>query len=196
MAASSTISRRFHLLDFIILIVAIAVGGALSRYACSGWPDRDLMPEYIVFPSLLGYSYYPIILSSCLWPISVALLILRAFRPRPQYAYRCPGMVSCVSTTAGMVLASAPAFCKFVQESRFPWAQLEVIAYANFRLALTVSFTTSIVITVSWITLALCGLWRLGGDWIERVGCLTGFCGIAVYPLWLLLGPYEMFVWY
>jgi hypothetical protein len=188
--------RKVRLSDLMILVAAFAVGGGVSRYASLGLSQGEFSERFATFPSLAAFSYWPIIISACLWPASAALLLLRSFHPRPPDAYCRPGMVACISSNTGMGMASFPAICKLgVDWMRFGMRS-EVLGYPRLRMVMTISFVMSITIITGWIALAVCRKWRWDGDWVELLGCLVGACGVAVYPLWLLLGPYEMFVWY
>lgn len=169
-------SRRFHLLDAMILVAALAAGLSVVRYT------QPIEGEYVgrgltgarlgVLLGLLRlFGWSPLLGAGTL-----ALAAVRLRRPRPPAAtlWRRPGFVATVAAAAGMALSAllvAPFLAARGREIR-QWTWLA-------------SFPVGFSVAGAWAVLWLSGRWRAAPEAIDRLGRLVG-------ALWLAMVGVEL----
>jgi len=180
-------SRRFTLADAMILIAATALGLTPTRTILNIW---EPLPQ--VFSPGLSSAVERILIARhvsvpCAAAWMLAVLILRAIRPRPawQVALRKPGFLGCV---IGSIIALASAVL-----SIFPWLVLRGNSAEKLsaeELLLTLVFVPAMVaasVGAVWLCLLFTKQWERSADWVDRLGMIVGWYWIIAGPIGFLL---------
>jgi hypothetical protein len=169
-------SRRFTLLDAMVLIGAVAL--------CLVIPStpRALLPA----PTYWRYDvrqYWIIIGSSWLLAVSLALAILAVLVPRPagRRRFRQPGIVAVVLIpltlafnevqTLGHGVTLYLTTGKAFDNGGFWWV---------FGPVYDLAFRAGLAVLSGWLTLALTGRWRSAAGWLDRSGRVVGWVWVAL----------------
>lgn len=179
-------TRRFTLLDMLILTAATAIGLA--------WTRAFLSDFSAVFPSshpqtgswmLLRARIHGI--TTCLltsWTLALFAIQLRGPRPRLRRLAQRPGTAAC----------SAAALIAVYQALRLlSWSLIRPPSFQPIWISVTMwQPSISAAVVAAWLTLAMSGRWRAEPDWIDRAGRVVGACwlGVAIVDwIALLVGP-------
>ncbi len=187
--------RKPTLLDAMILVVAVAVGLALTRYPLGYQLPRLPVATAAIAPSapvgaartapihqmiiqvVAASAYvYPSVLT-----LTVAALVLRFIRPRPSVRriLRQPGAVGC---------AVAVFCCLLILPDRIP----EILSWRGkgnldwrdfFNLSLNTARMTGLAVASAWLALALGGRWRAERTWIDWLGQVVAGAWIVALVL-------------
>jgi hypothetical protein len=172
-------SRRFSVLDAMILVAATAVGFGAIRTCSSEYYNNVLWP-YRPMPAASWLSWSAVVLSHsafCLSPLpaawTVAALVLRLRAPRPPLArlMRQPGAVAGVAATLVIALGIGH-YLSDLPRSSWHDAPFE---YTNYALGCAVA--------AGWLILALSRRWRAEPSWLDRLGRGLGVYWIGMVPL-------------
>ena len=175
MDTESRPTRRFTLLDGLILIVPMAAGFALARsyvpeaLARLGTPDNTAR--------WFRYSGLVVNLASRFAAMGMlAVLAARFLPPRPglRRISRQPGAVACAAGAAamamgGLVVGPLWLFRKVSISSadRSFWPFFEARIFP--------------AVAAAWVALALAGRWRAEPSWVDRAGRALGAYWIALF---------------
>jgi hypothetical protein len=177
-----TPTRKFGLLDAMILIVAFAVGLAvhlrLFRFRQGDWFDNKDLDE------ILNFLVRGITFASCwLAVLTVALTVIGLRRPRP--ALRClarqPGAVACWSVMLTTVLVIAPLLVlPTVGSYLLPEGSMMVDVWDLLPDFFLFIIPVGAAVACSWTVGRLVGRWDDGGGWTERAGRGVGVGWLVV----------------
>lgn len=159
--------RRFTLSDAMIVVGALALAFAAARLCVQlGLIDttpfiRIMLPAVFVALAL-----------------TIVLVPLRLRRPRPRRMDRGPGTVACCAVALGVVF--------FVAELANDSSQRLISARSRYLNHVAVNFVFrllqldvyGLVVSASWLVLAISGRWRAEPDWIDRAGRVLGVAWI------------------
>ena len=184
--------RKFTVLDALLLIAAVAIGLAWTKYYndCKNEYDSTYIegerPPYVrgieaVLSCTIG-------LSHCVAVVTIVLLLLRFFGPRVRFRRLVcqPGVVAggavLLAVLVGMI---DPA----VYRIRTNFTDFNYANVCNLSDYFTLSSgNASLAVASAWILLGASGRWRGGNDWIDRFGLALGL-------FWLVIGPFTWLVW-
>lgn len=172
--------RRFTLLDGMVLIAATAMAAAWIRafhlsntFLATRVGGENLHIAYI---KKYGYLSTPILTT---W--TLALLALRALRPRPHPGRLAEslGFSSCCAAALAMVVVAATALGAHAGIST------SSVGSSIYFLTIRIIFYAGMTVAGAWLQLALLGLWRLPArrDWIEDLGILLGACWLVLFTV-------------
>ena len=157
------------------MIAATAVGLGLARYQAALYPrsDNPLFPRWFEISLWVGFAW------------SLGLIPLRLMAPRPPWAdlRRQPGLIMVVALISASIFTALPE----VMAALIARDQIHLSPLINW-LSAPDFFVPSIV--AAWITLAVCGGWRVEAGWIDRLGRLLGSFWIVA---WLYSQVLETF---
>lgn len=208
--APSPRSRPFTLFDALALVLATAVGLAVTRslaiFEYATRLDRVVFPDrsFGFMRILDGYSpsvklpsegisfatywsqrvaFWP---GPCLaaWTLAVLALALRPPRPPRRRLLRRPGTLAGLAWIASffaVAVVSPPTV--FLWSGRLPpfdWQGWWVLTW------LALPKAAGLAVAVSWLTLALSGRWVADRGWPDRLGRALGSCWIGLGVLRLL----------
>ncbi len=162
-----------------ILIAAIAIGGAASRaflvFIHSGRPVFVPVMSWIDWAIWTLPAAYPPLLA-----VAVGLMICRFKRPRTTFARLRsePGSLACiawigVATIQGGMFGIA---CGLHSAFRLRSGQIPMLLWLPYRLG----NAGGIAVAATWIVLAATRRWRPDSSWIDRSGRLLGSLMIAL----------------
>lgn len=202
---SPTIERRFTLMDAISLVAATAFGlvglrasaGSLSELGeelresissfgspANGWA----IWSWVIYS---GYGFFTTALFPFCWAWTLAVLILRLRRPRPQLRnLACqPGAMACIA--AAITLAPALVGLLFLLLGGADSAHRVDYDAPGFQRGLAVFFIllpalSGFSVLGAWTTLFLSGQYRAEPTWTDRAGRVLGvyWIGTILLPLW------------
>jgi len=160
-------SRKFGILDAMILVAATAAGCALLR--AMSLPRLDGLPRTAFIAQAGVQAAVPFLVT-----LTPALFILRLRRPRPRWRRlaRQPGMVACCVATLILIFGILhiipinPSLLRSLPVS--PRGSIFFRGDAGFGVA------------GAWLILALGGCWRPEPRWIDRFGRALGLAWIIV----------------
>lgn len=180
-------TRRFTLLDALVLIAALAVGLASTRsvfgnvdfveylrrdllsWPAGGWTLKELYGRGFVVDCLLA----PWLVS-----LSLAHCILYLIPPRPPWRRtrrRVGFLTSSIVVFVAATLAISLVTCWWAsRKPGVPYME-ELIAMWGVTMAPAVS--------AFWLALALSGRWRAERSWLDRLGRVLGWIWISFLPL-------------
>jgi hypothetical protein len=180
---ATALSRRFTLLDAMLLVVAAAVGLTLARVTLPDQtsiktPPTPVAPAYpagvhslpalIKLREILGSAVTAsATVSPSIMAFTIAVLFLRFRKPRPRsrLIFRHPGAMGCSAAFLALliaILALTPTTLQSLGKPNFHgWM---------FNVWLIISRGAGMAVAGAWLTLAMSGQWRAAGDWIERMG--------------------------
>ena len=172
-ANAPPISRRFTLLDGMILISATAAGFALMRPTMedlpSNFPFEGMFFSYRSIVSGVSYLFLSTTPLFSAWSFCLVLLRLRPPRPSLHRLFRQPGLVASISASIGSVIATVfLTVLMFELGPRPPSEQVTMVSSAAFGGA----------ILTTWSILFLSGRWRSERSWVDRAGRVLGVCWI------------------
>ncbi len=205
---SSPPTRRFTLLDAIILIAAVAVGIGWTK---GGW--ERLYPQYDTNITYLN-DYYKRLFTSPATPgtppvppswwspvkraaesvqvaapmvasLSMAVLLLRFRRPRPpmRTVVRQPGSAAMIATAAGLIVMGIEFVSNAVGWYAFrgesPWRK-HGIAYDAIDDLARATPRIAVAVIAAWGLLRFGRLARPERSWLDRSGMLLGLLWIAM----------------
>jgi hypothetical protein len=176
-------SRRFAVVDGMILVAASAVGFALA-----GLWGRELTTQLPTFflgaTSTAARSRFAGGAMAALVPATFAWLVLRRRPPRLHLRRmsRRPGSVAC-GVAASMLVAHAACL---------PLSMRTMGGLTSPFLVAAWYWPESIAagVLASWALLLVTGRWQAGTDWVDRFGMLIGACWIAL-PLALAVVEFS-----
>ncbi len=179
-------SRRFRLLDGILLIAATALGLSWSRAI-----EFEFVPWDYSVDRLIGWFREdgvfvvwklidPVVIC---WMGMLVILRLASPRPRGRRLGRQPGFVACLagSLTIAAILLGHVAERQLSKDENYMPSVVRVSIPFVYYFAQAVSFT----IGGAWLTLWLTGAWRAEKFWIDRSGRLVG-------AWWLITGAVRL----
>ena len=186
-------SRRFTLLDAMVLIAATGIGFVPIRlFLWENWhfPEEWSVPEVWRSGLEINVSLVPLALSLSL---ALWLLALKHSRGRLRRAFRRPGMAACTITLAYTILSSI-GYVVFLQFSR-AWDR-GVFNDPNsamlwIRIGMQPIFLVGGAIASVWIVMWLGRTWRAERSWIDRAGRALGFYWIVLSVLF----GWGFFLW-
>jgi hypothetical protein len=159
-------TRKFTLLDAMILIAATAAGLALVRST----PPYGRKLSWNESPAIV---VIPVLFLGC-W--TVALLAIHLRRPRPllRHLGRRPGFIAVSTASITVALFGCWVFVlrKVQGEGRYSgfWVDMALIGVA----------CTGFAVAGGWLTLGLGGRCRPERTWIDRAGRAEGFSWLAI----------------
>jgi len=172
---SNSLSRKFTLLDAMILIGATAVG-----FACARTVESCVNAFYIFLnPNILWLRFH---VGTCaagvflaIWSVTLLALDTRWRFAGIRHSLQQPGTTAC-ATSSLIVLSilSAKALWAAAHRSR----AFHLTSWAD-----TGQWGPQVggAIVAAWLVLAACERWRAAPDWIERAGRAIGIG-------WIVLG--------
>jgi len=194
----STSRRNFTLADVMVLVVAVAIALALALYHLRGsvlsgglhGPATTTTSGYIRYSDIWVKSLVP-----ALMMVTLALLGLRFRPPRPRFRRlaKQPGTITCGAAALVLAIRLAAYVVGWILLSRFfslhwdgpsGW-QRSILTREYPGLAMGTGFA----VAVTWLLLALSGLWRPAADWIDRAGRLLGIIWISLIIYFGCLNP-------
>jgi hypothetical protein len=178
------VSRKFTLIDALVLIAALAI---------AFYPIRDYL-DFIeqrrIIQSLgRAWTFVSIwragtLISGTLAPLgvslSLALWVLRLRQPRPYWrrVFRQPGMVACTATVAETTI-----FLLKVLLSEYYLQRTSGFMPPLYGLWIVRLPWNGEIVAIAWLVLWLSGSWRPEASWIDRAGRALG-----VY--WIISGVF------
>jgi hypothetical protein len=167
-------SRRFTLLDGLILIAPMAAGLAMVQ---PFFRDRLFLYGSTPSPRWLGYAGVGMNLASRFVAMGMlGVLVVRLLPPRPRLRRlsRQPGAVACAAGAAAMVVGGlvAVAFIAFRDQSS---RSSGISGWAFFEARIGPA------VMASWVALALSRRWRAEPSWVDRAGRILGAYWIALF---------------
>ncbi len=187
-------SRRFTLLDGMILIVALGLILGAARWLYeegSVWSliltfKTDFAWEWDRFDYLaLGLL---VSATAVAVPTTLAVLAMRLRKPRPRWRklIRQPGLVACLMLLPSWAAALAFTVINVLSiDQTMPefkngttYAQQGGVWVQGF--AEWSSLLGGFAVLIAWGTLALAGRWRAEPTWLDRLGRLVGLAWIAM----------------
>ncbi len=196
-------SRRFTLIDAMILIAAVAVGFAGVR-AESG-DHYHPTTAYILQES--GKEYYPFLNARQTMPewsiwlrtaaavvvkaapvvaaLTLALVVIRFRRPQPSIRrlIRQPGMVADLAALATLAVNLLLGSFQILMAATGQSGMSAPRFYANFALLFCQTFQLGMVgiaVLVAWMVLALSGRWRWERGWLDRAEFGIGLAWVGL----------------
>jgi hypothetical protein len=178
--------RKFKIFDVIILVIAFSFGLKWSKYFYDiqiieeNYPycDPIEIPKQLCYAKIL--SWWLIVSSHCVAVITLAILILRFCGRGIEFlCLACqPGTIACGAVLFAVILDITDAVsllsCGYLKEFKYID---EKYALGRFYLGV---HNEGVAVAVAWSSLAICGRWRVGRDWVDRVG-------IALGVLWIVM---------
>jgi hypothetical protein len=171
-------SRRFTILDGLIMIVPMAVGIVLARPFVDDFLDRLRIPDNT--PWWFRHSGLVIGLASRFVATElIGLFVAGLLPPRqtPRRLSRQPGIVAVVAATAAMV-AGGLIVVSLSLFRRHPISSADEYSWPFFEARIFPA------ISAAWIIQALTGRWRPESNWIDRAGRVLG-------AYWIILWLYR-----
>ena len=184
-------SRKFTVLDAMILVAATAAALALMR---SQWPtDLGIQDAYTDSTHALRLSNLLMVIRRhvyfasymiAMWTLSCLILRLRQPRPALRLLTREPGMVACVAAMivlAIRVINLGSVISVLAIDGVYSGAGLTVLDLCPDAL-ISIPSEIGCAVTAAWIIQAISGRWRREPNWIDRVGRSMGAFWIATIP--------------
>jgi hypothetical protein len=174
--------RKFTVLDALIMIAAIAIGLAWTRYfqnseaGGESYPYIDGMagPVSAFRHGIELANWWVVGLSYCMAVVTITLLVLR-LRERPRkrlrYLTRLPGAVAggAVSLTVLWDLSYAAIEVLIGITSGGPFDSIWEFTYL-----LQSGENAGVAVAVAWVLLATSGRWRREPGWLDGIGLALG----------------------
>lgn len=174
--------RNFTISDALVLIAAIAIGFAWTRfYLNSEWggesyPDIEgrLGPVSAFHHGVEVVNWWTTGVSNCLAVVTIALLILRLRggpRRRLRYLTRRPG------TVAGGAVLLTVSWDLLYAMIEVSGAALRAGSYDSiwqFTLLELSGHNAGVAVAAAWTLLALSGRWRREPGWLDGMGTALG----------------------
>ena len=187
-------SRRFNLIDLMIVVVAVAftawgwktawnfpIRRETTLYLAPGSGSLGLNPYLNI--EKVGFEFVEVGMLA----ISLTLTVLRIRQPRPRLVrlMRQPGWVACLSASLASLMTVILEWSghKIHNARGLFYATGSFGGMPNSRANswfATVALASGIAVLIAWLFLALGGRWRGEASWIDRAGRVTGW-------IWLLL---------
>lgn len=178
-------NRKMGVFDAMFLLGAVAVGLSLARPAYSfvrslppSVPRLELIAQgsSVIFPIVAALTVSVLILgvrSSCLY--------------RKRFSM-CPGVVGCAVAAVAFLLSALPLIPDVIKAINGPYYRQMLINIWLFS-----SQWTGIAVLSAWTVLLLSGRWRSERSWIDRSGCVLGWCWIAAYAFCVVFHWAQLF---
>ena len=169
-----TCSRRFTLLDALILIAATAVGFACARLA-TNWAHSYyafLNPNVGWLRFQIGAGYSVILLTA--WSFTLLALATRARPSSLPQSLQVPGTAACAMSMVALISALL---------AKALWASTHrsvALHPANWADVGSWGPHAGMAVAAAWLVLAACGRWQRTADWIERAGRGVGIGWITL----------------
>jgi hypothetical protein len=173
-------TRRFTLVDAMILIAAAAIGLASARSMPLLRPSSSL-PRANLQRALSTVTYGSSIAFPTVMAFTVATLALRSRRPRPRLRkiLREPGAVGCTAATFSLLLT----LIMLTPTSIFVAGNSPSIGMWLVDVWIQAPRVTGSVVASVWFVQALSGRWRAGREWIDRLGRVVASCWLLALAL-------------
>jgi hypothetical protein len=187
-AVSPTATRKFTLIDAMVLVAATALSLVMIRDYLNNERFRRILSlpgDWRMSTLWLHGCAYVGVLSPLAVALSLALFILCLRKPRPEMRLllRQPGMVaSCGTVIAGSLFVLKVFFSSLAVDR--PWGLVRLYDIWMMRLPWSAE-----VVAAAWILLWLSGNWQSEASWIDRAGRALG-----VY--WVVTGIFFNYVLY
>ncbi len=177
--------RRLTVRDFMVLIVAAAIGLAWTRAA---WDDNAINEAYLyrqtgtqsvpppIFKALDAVTWW--VRQTCPFfaPITIAVLCVRLVgsRARLRRIARQPGSVACAAVSAAVAFQVSAQWLERTAYTMFVARHGRWMVIDQFSpLRLTGDLPCASV-AFSWMLLCASGRWKHERDWIDRAGIALG----------------------
>jgi hypothetical protein len=195
---TTTPSRRFSLMDAMVLVAATAAGlaglrcaaGDLAELGAECWESVAVVtapPDDWSFWGWAMYSSFGLLalfVPFCwAWTLAVAGLSLRQPRPRRRRLASQPGAIACYSAAFALIPALAGVLCLIFMSGSESASDWDTVFSRSFIL---VPALTGFAVIGSWAPLVIGKRWRAGSTWIDRAGRVLGFywIGTILLVLW------------
>jgi hypothetical protein len=183
-------TRRFTLLDGMILVGSIALGLAPLRwrgdYGGDGvWEGL----KWTVSNFAWNASYFDHVIPDIVFlvmPLTLGMLVLRLRKPRPRWRrlVRQPGFLASLALVLGWVVAGAmtlvDVFWSGISFDKTPTASDLWWYWMHDDFAIAGPLLAGFAVVVAWSTQFLVGRWCPEPSWIDRLGRIIGVCWIAL----------------
>jgi hypothetical protein len=178
---AAKVHRKLTIPDILVLVVAIAIGLAWTRYfqgfdaGGEGFPFEEDSPAYLHSAWLV--EWWIVSLWHCVAVVTIAVLVLRLVGPRPRFRQltRQPGTVAC-----------GAVFFAVLVEMVYQMSEAAYALYgsSNVRILHAAYWIISgpfeaVSVGAAWLLLAISGRWRSDASWIDRFGFVLGVFWIA-----------------
>lgn len=175
-------TRRFALVDGMILVAATGVGVALLRPYLASFKR----PNFVNSPSMRAIETTYGIWSTVAACWMLALLVIQSRRPRPPLGrlVRRPGHVACCVAAVALAWGALHGLVEYLC-LKPGWASF----YSFQQTWIAASVPIGPAVEGAWIVLALSGRWRNDPGWVDRLGRFLGSLWVAWGLFWLLPGP-------
>ena len=167
-------SRKFGLLDAMILVATTAFGCGLAKWSgivpfeFHGLEKIPIAKRYVwVALANAKYPGAPLLVS---WTLGLFLARMRSPRPTRTRLFREPGVVATSTATLAIIAESVWLVGASLREGRI----MLYSAFAGWR------HFCAFAVAGGWLTLALSGRWRNSPNWIDRAGRLVGATWIGL----------------
>jgi hypothetical protein len=170
---TTTVRRRFTLMDAVVLIAATAVSLVPVRLYLEGpWPPPLTLDDWSLGSLWTSAAALSRLLSPFAVGLCLALPLLRVTEARPEWrrVMAQPGMVACIATVMATVLLLLKIVITHYYYHQSKWGP-PVPTIGPFLLR---SPWNGEVVAVAWTILWLSGSWRPVSNWIDRTGRLLG----------------------
>ena len=169
-------TRRFSVLDAMILVAATALGfGGIRTYspAFYSYPYTPIPPPSWLSWSAVVLSNWAFYLSPlpAAWTLAALVLRIRPLRPSMRRLMRQPGTVALLAATILIPLGVVHYLLDLHSSS---WHDVP-FQYTSFSLGCGVG--------TAWLMLALSMRWRAERSWIDRLGRVLGAYWIGMVAL-------------
>jgi hypothetical protein len=163
------VKRRFGLLDVMILVAAMAVSLAASRYLASRTNQR----WYVGQPRRLIHIVHDHI-GLLLFSLSSACLLIRLRPPRParRRLWCQPGFAACAAVVLGVVIQAMNAVI-------FIHARLGGHGLFDMQVWWRSWPFSGPAVAGAWLALIVAGCWRAERSGIDRLGRVLGACWLV-----------------
>lgn len=184
-------TRRFHISDLMVLVLAIAVGLTWLEIFIHSEKGGEIYPmeeegPWVMHAVEIG-AWWVMAFSHILAVVSIALFLLRFIGPRPRLRAiaRQPGTIACGAVSLAVVtewLFKLNYFVYWSLESQI--IKINMFMYMDIIVSGNREF---LAVATAWLVLAMGRAWRRAPDWIDRAGLILGLYWLTVPPVTLLI---------
>lgn len=169
-------TRRFGMMDLVILVAAVAVGLALDRWV--QYRDEHNTPWTVYSTSasidsnnaMAAMVFSPVV--TFLAALSAAFLAfrLRSPRPRRRRLMAQPGFIAGLVILASLGLESALATFPYPREITLSTSQVVPRSFDPITMLIPLTRRAGMELALAWSVQALVGRWRAEKSWVDRGG--------------------------